>query len=87
VVEHALDKAGRLGARQTEPAVNDVGKVRARQRSVGVRVIIDPRDPKIRHGLSPASAGVPPAVQYRFVTKTYHIGNRTFDELPRFINT
>src|SRR5437868_3963171 len=34
VVKHTLDHARRFGARQAKPAVNDVGEVRASQRSV-----------------------------------------------------
>src|SRR4029079_18696361 len=57
VVKNALDHARRLGARQAEPAMNDVGEVGASQRSVGVRVLVDPRDPEIGDDVLPPSNG------------------------------
>ena len=53
VVEHALDQPGRFGARQAEPAMDDVGEVRARQSVCGVRLVGDPRDPEIGHFILP----------------------------------
>jgi hypothetical protein len=63
VVEDALDHAGRFGARQPELAVNDIGKVRAGQSPVRVRIfVIQARDPEIRHRIVSRSAGRPPAI-------------------------
>src|SRR5215210_4440564 len=62
VVQHTFDHAGRFGARQAELAMNDIGKVRARQCSVGVRVLVQPRDPEIGHYILPPWNGSAPAV-------------------------
>ena len=78
VVQHALDDARRFGARQAEPAMDDVGQVGARQRAVGVRFIVDPRDPEIGHLYSPALNGVPPPFQLRFRNGIPSVGNSTF---------
>ena len=44
---YLLDQPGRFGAGQPELAMDDIGEIGPRQRSVGVRLIVQPRDPEI----------------------------------------
>src|SRR3712207_4951787 len=49
VVQHAFDETRRLGARQAELAVNDVGEIGAREGSRNTRFLAQPGDAQICH--------------------------------------
>ena len=80
VVEHPLDQARALGARQAEAAMDRVGKVGAGQGRVRVRVAVDPRDAKVRHDLLPLWTACPRPSFDEFVTNFTPVGNSTFAE-------
>src|SRR5205814_4702866 len=77
VVQHALHQARRFGARQAEPAMHDVGEVRARQRDAVRRIFGDPRDPEIGHLILPPLTAFPRRFDYAFVTDFRTVGNST----------
>ena len=62
-MEHALDEARGLGARQAELAVDDVGEVGPSQ-SAGQCVAPGPRNSQIGHNISPAP--------YRLIGRRLH---------------
>jgi hypothetical protein len=76
VVKYAFDYPSRFGTRQAKSAMNDVGEVRASQRSIGVRVV-NPRDPEIGHDILPPSNGQLRRFDYTFVTDFRPVGNST----------
>jgi hypothetical protein len=49
VMQDALDHPGRFGTGQAKPAMDDVGKVGAGQRPVDSGILVQARDPEIRH--------------------------------------
>src|SRR6185369_6201805 len=83
VVQDALDDIGRFGARQAELAVYGVGKVRARQRAVHTRILVDTRDPEIRHDLLQPVTACPRRLDYSNVTETRHVGNSTLSRIAQ----
>jgi hypothetical protein len=67
--------------------MNDIGQVRAGERAVGVHIVVDPRDPQIRHDILPEPAAAPAAFNYTVVTEFRSVGNSPFAGYSKFFNT
>ena len=86
-MEHALDQAGALGARQAQAVMDNVGQIGAGQRA-RMKTVVRTRDTRIRHrNLRPQKIRLAPHSQVVTLPQTTPVYKLTFARFPNRFNS